>query len=116
MKHCSHCFCNGNIVLVSKNKIIRAYLTFIQINVSRIYICIAPELLCDEPAYSYSDIWSVGVLTYILLSGVSPFKGCTELETRQNITFVRYRFEYLHKDLSQEATRFIMSIFKRTPT
>ncbi|XP_065224775.1 uncharacterized protein LOC135848732 isoform X2 [Planococcus citri] len=76
----------------------------------------APEVLCDEPAFQYSDIWSVGVLTYILLSGVSPFRGFTELETRQNITFVRYRFEHLYKDLSQEALRFLMMLFKRTPT
>lgn len=33
----------------------------------------APELLNKEPAYPQSDIWSLGVLTYVLLSGVSPF-------------------------------------------
>lgn len=80
------------------------------------YLIAAPEVLCDEPAFPYSDIWSVGVLTYILLSGVSPFRGFTELETRQNITFVRFRFEHLYKDLSQEALRFLMLLFKRTPT
>jgi len=76
----------------------------------------APEILCDEPAYPFSDIWSLGVITYTLLSGMSPFKGANDIETRQNITFVRYRFEYLYKDLSQEATRFLMLLFKRTPT
>ncbi|KAL4084740.1 hypothetical protein QTP88_027657 [Uroleucon formosanum] len=76
----------------------------------------APEILCDEPAYPYSDIWSLGVIAYTLLSGMSPFRGSNDTETRQNITFVRYRFEYLYKDLSQEATRFLMLLFKRTPT
>ncbi|XP_025423040.1 obscurin isoform X6 [Sipha flava] len=76
----------------------------------------APEILCDEPAYPYSDIWSLGVIAYTLLSGMSPFSGSNDTETRQNITFVRYRFEYLYKDLSQEATRFLMLLFKRTPT
>jgi len=57
----------------------------------------------------------VGVLTYVLLSGVSPFRGKDADETRQNISFVRYRFEYLYKELSQEATRFLMLIFKRAP-
>lgn len=77
---------------------------------------IAPEILADEPAFPQSDIWSVGVLTYILLSGTSPFQGKTAEETKQNILYARYRFENLYKELSQEAVRFIMLIFKRNPT
>ena len=76
---------------------------------------VSPEVLNDEPAYPHSDIWQVGVLTYVLLSGVSPFRGKDATETRQNITFVRYRFEYLYKELTQEATRFLMLVFKRSP-
>lgn len=34
----------------------------------------APEILNEEPAFPQSDIWSLGVLTYVLLSGVSPFR------------------------------------------
>jgi len=75
----------------------------------------SPELYNDEPVYPQTDIWMVGVLTYVLLSGVSPFRGKDIDETRQNISFVRYRFEYLYKELSQEATRFLMLIFKRAP-
>ncbi|KAK0180904.1 hypothetical protein PV327_003237 [Microctonus hyperodae] len=76
----------------------------------------APEVLNEELSYPQTDIWSVGVLTYVLLSGASPFKGNDEHETRQNISFVRYRFEYLYKEISQEATRFLMLLFKRTPS
>lgn len=75
----------------------------------------APEALKEELIYPQTDIWSVGVLTYVLLSGVSPFRGANESETRQNITFVRYRFENLYKEVSPEATRFIMFLFKRAP-
>ncbi|XP_065561807.1 obscurin-like [Artemia franciscana] len=75
----------------------------------------APEVLAEEPAYPQSDIWSLGAMTYTLLSGVSPFKGETNEETRQNIVFVRYRFEPLHKEITMEATRFLMLIFKRAP-
>ncbi len=32
-----------------------------------------------------SDIWSSGVLMYILLTGISPFRGRNEVETRRNI-------------------------------
>ena len=73
------------------------------------------EVLNGEPAYPQSDIWQVGVLAYVLLSGVSPFRGNDANETRQNITFCRYRFEYLYKELTQEATRFLMLVFKRSP-
>ncbi|KAL6444321.1 hypothetical protein ACFW04_001898 [Cataglyphis niger] len=76
----------------------------------------SPELYNDEPIYPQTDIWMVGVLTYVLLSGVSPFRGKNADETRQNISFVRYRFEYLYKELSQEATRFLMLVFKRAPS
>ncbi|XP_012537087.1 obscurin isoform X3 [Monomorium pharaonis] len=76
----------------------------------------SPELYNDELVYPQTDIWMVGVLSYVLLSGVSPFRGKDADETRQNISFVRYRFEYLYKELSQEATRFLMLVFKRAPS
>lgn len=76
---------------------------------------VAPEILGAEPAFPQSDVWSVGVLTYLLLSGISPYRAATVEETRQNITYVRYRFEHLYKELTAEATRFIMLLFKRTP-
>lgn len=76
----------------------------------------APEIISDEPAYPQTDIWSVGVLTYLLLSGTSPFRGADETETKMNISFVRYRFDHLFKEITPEATRFIMFIFKRAPT
>lgn len=76
----------------------------------------APELLNEEPAYPQSDIWSVGVLAYLLLSGSSPFRGAADEETKNNISYVRYRFENLYKEVSPEATRFIMFLFKRVPS
>ncbi|XP_017045137.1 obscurin isoform X2 [Drosophila ficusphila] len=75
-----------------------------------------PEMINDEPVFPQSDIWSVGALTYLLLSGCSPFRGADEYETKQNISFVRYRFENLFKEVTPEATRFIMLLFKRHPT
>ena len=43
------------------------------------------------------------------------YRGETNDETKQNITYVRYRFEPLYKEISMEATRFMMQIFKRCP-
>ena len=77
---------------------------------------IAPEIVKSQEAYTpYSDIWCVGVLAYILLSGYSPFKGADQKETGQNVVYVRYLFERLYPEVTQDAIRFILSVFKLTP-
>uniref|UniRef100_A0A6A7FT23 Muscle M-line assembly protein unc-89-like isoform X8 n=2 Tax=Hirondellea gigas TaxID=1518452 RepID=A0A6A7FT23_9CRUS len=77
---------------------------------------IAPEVLFDGKAYPNSDIWSLGVIIYVLLAGVSPFTGDTEEDLMANIQCVRYRFEWLPVTTTQEANRFLMLIFKRDPS
>ncbi|XP_037932430.1 death-associated protein kinase related-like, partial [Teleopsis dalmanni] len=47
---------------------------------------VAPEVLQYEPLSLLTDIWSVGVLAYVLLSGFSPFGGETKQETFLNIS------------------------------
>ena len=36
---------------------------------------VGPEIVNGEGASFASDLWSVGIITYLLLSGVSPFRG-----------------------------------------
>ena len=36
---------------------------------------LAPEILAYEPISLSADIWSLGVLAYVLLTGFSPFGG-----------------------------------------
>ena len=36
---------------------------------------VSPEVVNYEPISLTTDMWSVGVLTYVLLSGLSPFLG-----------------------------------------
>ncbi|XP_076362329.1 protein Obscurin-like isoform X2 [Tachypleus tridentatus] len=76
---------------------------------------LAPEIVKKEEVSTATDVWAVGVLTYILLSGVSPFRGETDKQTEDNIEFIRYQFENLHAEVTQEVTRFLMYLFKRTP-
>eukprot|EP00745_Piridium_sociabile_P029998 TRINITY_DN49619_c0_g1_i3.p1 TRINITY_DN49619_c0_g1~~TRINITY_DN49619_c0_g1_i3.p1 ORF type:complete len:113 (-),score=18.66 TRINITY_DN49619_c0_g1_i3:163-501(-) len=38
----------------------------------------APELAADDAVGITTDMWSVGVLTYLMLSGISPFRGENE--------------------------------------
>ncbi|GIY55923.1 hypothetical protein CDAR_566731 [Caerostris darwini] len=76
---------------------------------------LAPEVLKNEEVSTLTDVWCVGVLTYILLSGLSPFAGRDEEETRENVQFVRYHFDNMLPDTTSEVTRFLLNIFKQCP-
>ena len=39
---------------------------------------VAPEILAYEPISLSADVWSLGVLAYVLLTGFSPFGGDTD--------------------------------------
>ncbi|XP_040269578.1 death-associated protein kinase 2-like [Bufo bufo] len=54
---------------------------------------VAPEIVNYEPLGLAVDMWSIGVITYILLSGASPFLGENKQETLSNITAVNYEFD-----------------------
>ncbi|XP_048108660.1 serine/threonine-protein kinase 17A-like isoform X1 [Alosa alosa] len=49
---------------------------------------VAPEVLNYEPISTATDMWSIGVLTYIMLTGLSPFLGEDKQETFLNISQV----------------------------
>jgi serine/threonine protein kinase len=52
---------------------------------------LAPEVMKNILSEK-SDIWSSGVLLYILLTGVSPFRGSNESQTKDNINFKALNF------------------------
>ena len=54
---------------------------------------VSPEVINYEPVTPTSDMWSVGVVCYVLLSGLSPFMGENDVETFANITGISYDFE-----------------------
>ena len=45
----------------------------------------APEIIREQPYDEKVDIWSVGVITYILLSGRPPFSGKSKPEIFNSI-------------------------------
>ncbi|OXA56788.1 Death-associated protein kinase related [Folsomia candida] len=47
---------------------------------------VSPEVLNYEPLTLATDCWASGVLTYVLLSGISPFGGDCKQETYLNIS------------------------------
>lgn len=72
---------------------------------------VAPEIVNYEPLGLEADMWSIGVITYILLSGASPFLGDTKQETLANITAVSYNFdEEFFSQTSELAKDFIRKL------
>ncbi|CAL8363780.1 unnamed protein product [Arctogadus glacialis] len=52
----------------------------------------APEVVLGEPASPACDLWSLGVVTYVLLSGASPFLDESTEETCLNICRLDFSF------------------------
>uniref|UniRef100_A0A2S2P561 Myosin light chain kinase, smooth muscle n=1 Tax=Schizaphis graminum TaxID=13262 RepID=A0A2S2P561_SCHGA len=72
---------------------------------------IPPEIIGYEPIGFESDMWSVGVICYVLLSGLSPFMGDNDSETFTNITKAEFDFDDEAFDaVSQDAKDFISAL------
>uniref|UniRef100_A0A7M4EKL0 Death-associated protein kinase 2-like n=1 Tax=Crocodylus porosus TaxID=8502 RepID=A0A7M4EKL0_CROPO len=77
---------------------------------------IAPEVINYEPLSSATDMWSIGVITYILLSGMSPFQGETDAETLTNVVAGSYEFENKYfSQTSEMAKDFISQLLVKEP-
>ncbi|XP_030643161.1 kalirin isoform X2 [Chanos chanos] len=76
----------------------------------------APELIQGMPVSLSTDVWSVGVLTYVMLSGVSPFLDESVEETCVNICKLDFCFpEEYFCGVSQAARDFIVSTLNQDP-
>uniref|UniRef100_A0A7S4VR08 Calmodulin n=4 Tax=Ditylum brightwellii TaxID=49249 RepID=A0A7S4VR08_9STRA len=81
---------------------------------------VAPEVI--RGAYDERcDVWAIGVITYLLLSGEPPFGGCggpeTLVEVRSNIlrgTFV-FEPEDIWDNVSEQAKKFIQTLLVPDP-
>ncbi|XP_052415311.1 striated muscle preferentially expressed protein kinase [Carassius gibelio] len=72
---------------------------------------IAPEIINQSPISKSTDIWPVGVITYLCLTGVSPFAGENDRDTLLNIRNYNVAFEEsMFKDLCREAKGFIIKL------
>ncbi|KHJ77600.1 kinase domain protein, partial [Oesophagostomum dentatum] len=68
----------------------------------------APEVVNYEPVGLNTDMWTVGVITYVLLSGLSPFLGETDAETLANVSAADWDFDDpSFDDVSETAKDFI---------
>lgn len=61
-------------------------------------------------------MWSVGVICYVLLSGLSPFQGETDIDTMTNVTLGKYNFDDdAFKQVSNTAKDFIRKLLQKEP-
>uniref|UniRef100_A0A5F9DRB4 non-specific serine/threonine protein kinase n=1 Tax=Oryctolagus cuniculus TaxID=9986 RepID=A0A5F9DRB4_RABIT len=76
----------------------------------------APEIILGNPVSLTSDTWSVGVLTYVLLSGVSPFLDDSVEETCLNICRLDFSFpDDYFTGVSQKAKEFVCVLLQEDP-
>ncbi|KAG1964207.1 myosin light chain kinase 3 isoform X1 [Pimephales promelas] len=72
---------------------------------------LAPEVVNYDFVSFPTDMWSVGVITYMLLSGLSPFLGDNDTETMNNILHSKWEFDAeAFEHVSEEAKDFISSL------
>ncbi|XP_028832468.1 myosin light chain kinase 2, skeletal/cardiac muscle isoform X2 [Denticeps clupeoides] len=72
---------------------------------------LAPEVINYDFVSFNTDMWSLGVITYMLLSGLSPFLGDDDNETLNNILACQWNFEEEEfTDISNEAKDFISKL------
>nr|XP_046215717.1 myosin light chain kinase 2, skeletal/cardiac muscle-like isoform X1 [Oncorhynchus gorbuscha] len=72
---------------------------------------LAPEVVNYDFVSFNTDMWSLGVITYMLLSGLCPFLGDNNPETLNNILACQWNFdEEEFTDISEEAKDFISKL------
>uniref|UniRef100_A0A4W4GT56 Myosin light chain kinase, smooth muscle n=1 Tax=Electrophorus electricus TaxID=8005 RepID=A0A4W4GT56_ELEEL len=75
---------------------------------------VAPEVINYEEISYPTDMWSIGVICYILVSGLSPFMGDNDNETLANVTSATWDFEdEAFDEISEQAKSFISRLLKK---
>jgi calcium/calmodulin-dependent protein kinase I len=78
---------------------------------------VAPEVITAEGSYDKSvDMWSIGVITYVLLCGFSPFLSSTQTGLFEKIIKCEYDFpDPEWTNISEEAKDYIRHLLIKDP-
>lgn len=69
---------------------------------------VSPEILCKVPYGTKCDMWSLGVIMYIMLGGYPPFKARNQIRLFKKIKRGQYQFhEQFWGHISEEAKELI---------
>ncbi|KAK7807417.1 hypothetical protein U0070_025049 [Myodes glareolus] len=72
---------------------------------------LSPEVVNYDQISDKTDMWSLGVITYMLLSGLSPFLGDDDTETLNNVLSANWYFdEETFEAVSDEAKDFVSNL------
>jgi len=78
---------------------------------------VAPEVLTHDAYSEQVDMWSLGVIVYILLCGFPPFYGDNDAQMFKKIKAANYKFLQPYWDeISEEAKDFVRNLLIVDPT
>lgn len=77
---------------------------------------VAPEILSKLPYDEKCDVWSLGVIMYIMLCGYPPFWGSNDREIYDKVKKGKYEFYSEDWDhISEDAKDLINKMLKYSP-
>ena len=77
---------------------------------------VAPEIVRDEPYTKQVDLWSIGVMTFLMLGGYLPFNDVSDNLIAEKIVNLKVYFlgnRWAH--ISKEAKQFIQGLLDKDP-
>eukprot|EP00980_Cylindrotheca_fusiformis_P030184 scaffold24525_cov162-Cylindrotheca_fusiformis.AAC.1 len=78
---------------------------------------VAPEVLENKPAYDVScDMWTIGVIVFIMLGGYYPFRAKKEIDVLKKVRYGEFKFhEKFWKDISEDAKSLVRQLMTVDP-
>jgi Ca2+-binding EF-hand superfamily protein len=75
----------------------------------------APEILLDKPYTKIIDLWSLGIISYLLLTGNLPFNGDSEQDIAFRIAYDQPNYEIDFRAKSKESYDFTKKLLEKNP-
>ncbi|XP_003374399.1 hypothetical protein Tsp_09719 [Trichinella spiralis] len=95
-----------------------AHCALVCIPIDQFMFILAPEVILEKEAIPASDVWAVGLLSFILLSGMHPFAADSSIsddDIIQNVKSEKLDINWIFGTATQEAIRFTTAALKKHP-